>query len=184
MIKELLLKIIEQKHQELQVFNNHGIFEKIKDFEGNAIGQIGEKFIKEVFENFSIPFDKNCKEIIHDEYDLISNGNKVEIKTARKGLKNNTFQFNGINPKYNYDYIILLGITYSDVFYYIINKKQDYFYDHQLRKEYIKINKKPKQLVQMNPGNTVNLKLTLNLKDLKNGDFFVQDLKNIFGQNI
>ncbi|MCX2683528.1 restriction endonuclease [Campylobacter sp. MIT 21-1685] len=180
MIKELLLQIIEEKHKELQNFNQSGIFDKIKDFEGNAIGQIGEKFVKEVFRNFKIPLDEIGKEIIHDEFDLLSLGKKIEIKTARKGLKNNTFQFNGINPKYNYDYIILIAISYDDVYYYIINKKFDYIYDHKLRKEFIKINDKPKQLVQMNPGNAVNLKLTLNLKELKNIENFVNELQNIF----
>lgn len=104
MLKELLLRIIEEKHQELQQYKQFGIFDKIKDFEGNAIGQIGEKFIKELFKESGISLDNIDKEIIHDEFDILSNGKKIEIKTARKGLKNNTFQFSGINPKYNYEH--------------------------------------------------------------------------------
>lgn len=180
MLKELLLNIIEEKHKELQQYEQNGIFSKIKDFEANAIGQIGEKFIKELFRECGISLDSIDKETIHDEFDILSNGKKIEIKTARKGLKNNTFQFNGINPKYNYDYIILLGLTYDDVYYYIIDKKQDYNYDHKRRKEFIKINDKPKQLVQMNPGNAVNLKLTLNLKELKNSTTLIDELKCVF----
>lgn len=180
MIKELLLKIIEDKHSELQNFKQIGIFSKINDFEGNAIGQIGEKFIKELFAILNLPLDTIDKKIIHDEFDLLSNGKKIEIKTARKGLKNNTFQFNGINPKYNYDYIILLGLTYEDIYYYIIDKKQDYKYDHKTRKELIKINDKFKQLVAMNPGNAVNLKLTLNLKELKNNESLIDELNTLF----
>lgn len=157
-LRDILLKIIESKYNELNKYKQSGIFDKIQYFEGNAIGQIGEKFIKEIFIYNNIPFDNVEKETIHDEFDLLSNGKKIEIKTARKGLKNNTFQFNGINPKYNYDYIILLGITYDDVYYHIVDKKQDYIYNHSLRKEFIKINNKDKQLVQMNPGNSVNYK--------------------------
>ena len=104
MIKELLLKIIEEKHKELQAFKQSGIFDKIKDFEGNAIGQIGEKFIKELFKKISIPIDNN-KEIIHDEFDLLSNDKKIEIKTARKGLK--TIPFNLMESRQNTIMIIL-----------------------------------------------------------------------------
>lgn len=42
------------------------------------------------------------------------------------------------------------------------------------------INNKEKQLVSMNPGNQVNLKLTLNLKELKDISNFTNDLKEIF----
>lgn len=178
-LEKLLLELIEQKYNEVQKKQKSGIFEKILHFEGNAIGQIGEKFVKEVFKALNLPLDELPQEIIHDEFDLLSNGKKIEIKTARKGLNNNTFQFNGINPKYNYDYI-LLGITTQSVHYYIVNKKQDYHYNHTLRKEYIKVNGKDKQLVMMNPGNQVNLKLTLNLKDLKPIVNFTNELYTIF----
>lgn len=47
-LEKLLLKLIEQKYKEVQSKQQSGIFEKILHFEGNAIGQIGEKFIKEV----------------------------------------------------------------------------------------------------------------------------------------
>lgn len=101
------------------------------------------------------------------------------IETTKRGL-NNSFRFDKINPKYNYDYIILLGITTQSVHYYIVNKKQDYHYNHTLRKEYIKVNGKDKQLVMMNPGNQVNLKLTLNLKNLKPIVNFTNELYTIF----
>lgn len=180
MIKALLLKIIEDKHRELLQFEQGGIFSKIKDFEGNAIGQIGERFIKELFGVLNLPQNSPPQEIIHDEFDLLSNGKKIEIKTARKGLKNSTFQFSGINPKYNYDYIILLGLTFDDLHYYIVDKRRDYSYDHKARREFITINGKPRQLVQMNPGNAVNLKLTLNLKDLKNSENLADELCGLF----
>lgn len=37
-LNELLLQIIEDKHNELLKFKKSGIFEKINDFEANAIG--------------------------------------------------------------------------------------------------------------------------------------------------
>ncbi|TSA79827.1 restriction endonuclease [Helicobacter mehlei] len=174
---QVLLNLVEKKYEEIESKRRSGIFEKILRFEGNAIGQIGESFMKEVFELLGLPLDPCNKEIIHDEYDLLSKGKKVEIKTARKGLNNNNFQFNGINPKYNYDYIILLGITVESVHYYIIDKKQDYIYKHKERKEVIRIHNKEKQLVAMNPGNQANYKLTLTLNDLKPITSFEKDLR-------
>lgn len=47
-VNELLLQTIEDKYNELLALKQGGIFEKINDFEGNAIGQIGEKFVKAV----------------------------------------------------------------------------------------------------------------------------------------
>nr|WP_231623704.1 restriction endonuclease [Helicobacter heilmannii] len=146
------------------------------------MGQIGEAFVEEVFKALGLPLNFN-KEVIHDEYDLLSQGRKIEIKTARKGLRNNTFQFNGINPKYNYDYIILLGISANDLLYYIIDKKQDHSYKHKECKDTIRINGKEKQLVAMNPGNLANYKLTLSLKDLKPIMGFAEELTKIFGKD-
>ena len=180
MIKELMAKLIEEKYLELQGFKQGGAFSKIFEFEGNATGQIGEKFIKKLFEVLNLSLDDTSKEIIHDEFDLLSKGKKIEVKTARKGLKNNTFQFNDINPKYNYDYIILLGLTYDELYFYIIDKKRDYLYEHKTRKEFIKIDNKLKQLVMMNPGNAVNLKLSLNLTDLKSSEDLADELRALF----
>ncbi|EOG9652860.1 restriction endonuclease [Campylobacter upsaliensis] len=97
------------------------------------------------------------------------------IETTKRDL-NNSFRFDKINPKCNYNYIIFGHC----VRYYIVNKKQDYHYNHTLRKEYIEVNGKDKQLVMMNPGNQVNLKLTLNLKELKPIANFANELYAIF----
>lgn len=178
-INELMQRIINDKFEELKIFDGlDDIFGKIKLFEGNAIGQIGETFVKSVFANNNIPMDDIGKEIIHDEYDIITNNQKIEIKTARKGLKNDTFQFNGINPVYNHAYIILVGITTKNIYYKIIEGKSTY--NHQTRKYYLTVDGKLKQLVAMNPGNSVNFKLTLPLKNLKPIDTFVEELKTLF----
>ena len=83
-LKKLLLQLIEQKYKEVQKKQKSGIFEKILHFEGNAIGQIGEKFVKEVFKAMNLPLDELPQEIIHDEFDLLSRGKKVEIRENRK----------------------------------------------------------------------------------------------------
>lgn len=176
-LNKLLANIIEDKYEELgRNQENGGIFYKIQSFEGNAIGQIGEKFVKQVFALEKFPLD-DTRSVVHDEYDILSNGRKIEIKTARKGAKNNSFQFNGINPLYNHNYIILIGITTNSVHYNIIS--QPAIYDHQLRKHFLNVNGTRKQLVAMNPGNSVNYKLTLQLSQLKPITSFVEELHSL-----
>lgn len=180
-VDKLLMDIIESKYEELGLNQQQeGQFYKIKYFEGNAIGQIGEKFVKQLFTNNSLPLDDN-REVVHDEYDCLSCGKKIEIKTARKGLKNNTFQFNGINPSYNHDYIILIGLTSNKAYYLILDGHATY--KHRERKYYLNVNGSLKQLVSMNPGNSVNYKLTLTLDQLKPISTLVSELKSLFGKN-
>lgn len=178
-LNELLAGIIENKYEDLGLREaNEGIFHKIRFFEGNAIGQVGESFVKQVFIEEGIALD-DTREVVHDEYDILSNGRKIEIKTARKGAKNNTFQFNGINPNYNYDYIVLLGITTDSVHYNIIS--EPVFYNHRARGHFLRVNGKDKHLTKMNPDNSVNYKLTLQLSQLKPITSFVQELHSLLG---
>ncbi len=61
----------------------NAIFSKIRDFEANAIGQIGEEFLKSVLNAIDGVINDG---IIHDEYDIMTkSGVSFEVKTARKG---------------------------------------------------------------------------------------------------
>ncbi|TAG86933.1 MAG: restriction endonuclease, partial [Bacteroidetes bacterium] len=122
-LEKEFLEIIEKKHQELNLGKNYNeIFSKIRDFEGNAIGQIGEEYIKLIISQITEIEDDG---IIHSEYDVLTKtGLYFEVKTARKGRTNNTFQFNGINPKYNYDYMICLGVCEDKLLYRIFLKSE------------------------------------------------------------
>ena len=175
-----LQKIIERKHEELNLGRDYNAkFSKIRDFEGNAIGQIGEEFAKEIIKEFDAIIDDG---IIHNEYDIQTNsGLFFEVKTARKGRENNTFQFNGINPNYNYHYLLCLGIC-EDSIHFRIFKKSDVAYIHKDRKFYITQENFKKQLVQMNPQNQVNYKLTLNLKELFDFSLLFGQLNGIFNK--
>lgn len=184
MFKELMQEIINKKYKDLKLDqkNQNNIFWKIREFEGNAIGQIGEEFIKKIFKNMNLKFD-DCKKNVHDEYDiLLSNKTKIEIKTARKGIKNNTFQFNGINPRYNYDFIIFIGILENDLVYRILFKNK-ITYVHKERKFLVDLETTKKQLVKMNPNNEVNFKLTLSTKELMNIDNLINELQDILNNN-
>ncbi len=119
--------------------------------------------------------------IIHDEYDIMTkSGVSFEVKTAQKGRTNNTFQFNGINPRYNYDFLICLGVC-EDQLLYRIFKKDEINYIHKERKYFMKQNEFKKQLVPMNPDNQVNYKLTLNIKELKQITNLIKELERVLG---
>lgn len=164
-LEKKLQKIIERKHQELNLGRDYSQkFSKIRDFEGNAVGQIGEEFAKEIIRSFTEIVEDD---IIHNEYDIKTiKGILLEIKTARKGRDNDTFQFNGINPRYNYDYLLCLGICENSIHFRIFKKSEIEYRHNQGRKHFIAQGDFEKQLVKMNPNNEVNFKLTINLRDL------------------
>ncbi|TAH30073.1 MAG: restriction endonuclease [Cytophagales bacterium] len=176
-LEEKFLEIIEKKHEELNLGKDYSqIFSKVRDFEANAIGQIGEEYIKLITSQITEIEDDG---VIHNEYDVLTkSGIYFEVKTARKGRTNNTFQFNGINPRYNYDYLICLGIC-EDKLLYRIFLKSEIQYIHKERNHYIIQGDYKRQLVQMNPDNLVNLKLTINITDLYDIASLIDRLKEI-----
>lgn len=176
-LEKLMSDIIEAKYNEIMARSNEtGPFDKIKQFEGNAIGQIGEEFVKKAFVSSGVRID-NKNNTIHDEYDVKIEDTKIEVKTARKG-SNNTFQFNGINPIYNVKYIILVGISASKIYYKVLEKSW-LRYEHHEQAYFFKINGKDFKLVAMNPGNSVNYKLTLNVKYLNEITGFNKEIAKI-----
>lgn len=59
---------MKKKHKELNLGQDYNaIFSKIRDFEANAIGQIGEEFLKSVLNAIDEVINDG---IIHDEYVL------------------------------------------------------------------------------------------------------------------
>jgi len=176
-LESRLLEIIERKYEELNLGRDYNSkFSKIRDFEANAIGQIGEEFVKKIISEFTEIIDDG---ITHNEFDIqTKSGIFFEVKTARKGRSNNTFQFNGINPNYNYNYLICIGICENSIHFRIFEKK-DVSYIHKERKFYIKQGDFSRQLVQMNPQNQVNYKLTLNLRELFDIELLSEQLGTI-----
>lgn len=114
---------------------------------------------------------------MHDQFDIITKSKiYIEVKTARKGRTNDTFQFNGLNPEYNYDYLICLGICEDKLLYRLFLKsemqKKDSVY-------YVTQDNFMGRLVQMNPGNNVNYKLTIKLRDLYEISHIIEDLTKL-----
>ena len=176
-LEQKFIEIIERKHNELGLGKDYTQkFSKIKDFEGNAIGQIGEEYIKAIVADITEIVDDG---VIHNEYDILTQSGKYfEVKTARKGRTNNTFQFNGINPRYNYDYLLCLGVC-EDKLLYRIFLESEIKYIHRERNHFIIQGEYKRQLVKMNPNNEVNLKLTVSINDLYDISNLVKELKGL-----
>ena len=176
-LEEKFTKIIERKHNELNLGRDYTeIFSKIRDFEGNAVGQIGEEYMKLIVAEVTEIVEDG---VIHNEYDILTKSGKyIEIKTARKGRTGNTFQFNGINPRYNYDYLVCLGICEDKLLYRLFLKSETQ-YIHKERNHFIIQGDYKRQLVQMNPDNHVNFKLTIKTDDLFDISNLVDELKEL-----
>jgi hypothetical protein len=71
-----------------------------------------------------------------------------------------------------------LGIC-EDAIVFRIFEKNEISYHHRDRKYYIKQGDFEKQLVQMNPDNQVNYKLTLNIRDLYDISLLAEQLQSI-----
>ena len=179
MEKKELNKVLKEIIVEKSKNNIHqGIFSDLYLLEANAVGQIGEIFIKKLLNLLNVKVDTGIETTIHDEYDvLLKDGTKIEVKTARLGV-NKTYQFNGINPRYNYDYIILLGISEKEAHYLIIKGKVKY--NHPTQKYSLKVNDEEKNLVAMNPKNDANYKLTLKQEELLDIESLPKEIKKIF----
>lgn len=63
-LNDLLEKLIEEKYNELAKFKENGIFEKINEFEGNAVGQIGEKIYNHKTRKFYLNVENEQKQIV------------------------------------------------------------------------------------------------------------------------
>jgi len=174
-LEQIFLEIIERKHRELNLEKNYSLkFSKIRDFEGNAIGQIGEEYIKLIVSSITEIEETGN---MHDEFDIITKSKiYIEVKTARKGRTNDTFQFNGLNPEYNYNYLICLGICEDKLLYRLFLKSEMQKIDSIY---YVIQDDFNGRLAQMNPGNNVNYKLTIKLRDLYEISFLIKELKKL-----
>lgn len=181
--KELLSQIIEDKYKETLKSNKSGMFEKINNLKPNAIGQVGEKFVKTFLTDcLGLEISQKHDEIIHKPFDIsVKNGANtidIEIKTAQQD-KNEKFQFNNIKPNHNCKYIVCMGITANKAFFNIIDGKINK--NNKNKKIYLNVNNKRKLLTAMNPKDPVSFKLTLKLEDLEPIENFESKLRESFG---
>lgn len=179
-LNDILISIIKRKHEELGLGKDYNhIFSKIKDFEANAIGQIGEEYARKICRHVT-DIEQNNDDTVHNEFDISTkSGIKIEVKTARLGKKC-TFQFNGIEPRRNYDYILCIGICLDKVVHRIFSH-DNIKYNHPTRRYFItQKGGFKKQLVKMNPDNLVSYKLTTTPKQMFEIEELPLELSKIF----
>jgi hypothetical protein len=78
--------------------------------------------------------------------------------------------------------LVCLGVC-EDKLLYRIFEKSDIKYIHKERNHFIVQGEYKRQLVQMNPDNHVNLKLTINLNDLSDISNLITELKEKLTQS-
>lgn len=93
------------------------IFEPIWELEIDERGAMGESIVASVLTESGCDVDYEPNKTGHGkDYDLISNGIKIEIKTACMGKNKPTFQHENINKNSHWDGIILFDIAPNKVY--------------------------------------------------------------------
>ena len=93
------------------------IFEPIWELEIDERGAIGESIVASVLTESGCDIDYEPNKTGHGkDYDLISNGIKIEIKTACMGKHKSTFQHENINKNSHWDGIILFDIAPNKIY--------------------------------------------------------------------
>ena len=115
------------------------IFEPIWELEIDERGAIGESIVASVLTENGCDVEYEPNKTGHGkDYDLISNGIKIEIKTACMGRNKATFQHENINKNSHWDGIILFDIapnkiylickTHSEVPWNDLHRRKDSIY--------------------------------------------------------
>ena len=169
-IEDIMTKHIQSKNNQIFAGKwNTGPYNEAKTISGTDIGDVGEKFIRDLF----VEYGYIASQSGHDEYDILlksknENEIKIEIKTAKEGRQNETYQFDGVDPRHNAKFTILLGIA-NDNLYFNYFKDTDKRWDHSIRSWFVDNIEKTtgsKKLVRMSPNNEFSLKLTLSRSSL------------------
>ena len=175
-IENIMIGHIQSKNNQIFAGKwNNGVFNEAKTISGTDIGDVGEKFILDLFLSYGYMAAQGG----HDEFDILlmcpsGNAVKIEIKTAKEGRNNENYQFDAIDPRHNSKYTILIGISNNNLYFNYFTHS-DVVWDHSENSYYVHNIRKagsPKKLVRMSPNNEFSLKLTLNRSKL----FLMNDL--------
>jgi len=179
-LDELMLKLVMERYN-LLIANkwDKSRFKYAKQMSTTDIGHAGEKFIKQLYHDIGVITNSADKDE-HNEFDvkLVKLNKKIEVKTATEGRTKTTFQFNGIDPRHNSEFYVLIGISIDGIYFNHFSK-EDLKWDHKKKRWFVhnieQCGDKPRQLVSMTPNDPYNFKLTLDRKDL-----YKIDEKNLY----
>lgn len=114
------------------------IFEPIWELEIDERGAMGELIVASVLTESGCDVDYEPNKTGHGkDYDLISNGIKIEIKTACMGKNKPTFQHENINKNSHWDGIILFDIAPDKIYLICKTHKEVPWNDLHRRKDSI-----------------------------------------------
>ena len=146
---KLLLKIAKERTK-LGKWTDQPL-ELIKVMANSTKGDLGEAFISEYSKALGFKVAKRQNRL--GDYDAKINGMTFEIKMATEDVGGN-FQFNHIRYDYDYDWIVCLGISPTDIFFDVWSKGD-------------LVTKKAGHLVSMGRGQNSSFMLTKPKDDLR-----------------
>ncbi len=162
-IYKKFLQMLNQFEQQILAESHWGgeRFEKVKGVMSNThIGELGENFVEELLKEskkFNVVERPPSK---RGEYDIMVDGIKFEIKTATMDISM-AFQFNGIRYDTKYDYLLLFGISPTDLYYKIVKNVRDI------------------KMVSMAKNSNASFKHTVKPSDLNNIEKLIGDITNL-----
>ncbi|MDA8031469.1 MAG: hypothetical protein MPK62_10180 [Alphaproteobacteria bacterium] len=118
----IMLSVID-RHRKKESAWEGATFEYVKYISNTNKGNLGEQFAYEMF-NLVFPEGEIVwKDHSRDDYDIMVNGIKFEVKTATQD-KQGGFQFNGIRFDTKYDYLLLIGIGHDDLYFEAVSRSK------------------------------------------------------------
>ncbi|TPE57195.1 hypothetical protein FJO69_02160 [[Mycoplasma] falconis] len=189
-IKNHLIYLIEEELK-TSFWSPADAYYKMKLLSIDQRGRIGEHFLRDVFTelNMNVEYIENG----HGDFDLIVNGNKIEVKTATLD-KFNKFQHEGIKNSKDWDAVAFVDIIPNDLYLTLIPHKDfnfDIFYTNKsgkpARRGTVKINDKIQNIHFRGKDNIdgnatgAGYKVDFSIKDLKITKT-IKDIENIYYQ--
>ena len=158
--------LLEERVEKIKKTSQWGSqrFEKIKCLMSNTdVGELGEHFILSILEE-SKKFNKVERPSgKRGDYDILIMDKTIEVKTATMDIKQN-FQFNGIRYDTKYDFLLLLAISPTDIYYKIVQDVRSL------------------KLSPMAKGSNASFKYTAQPEGLKNIEEIIEDIAQLISR--
>lgn len=124
-IKDITLKHIENIRANRKSSWQGGVYESMIALEIDERGQVGEELSVEILRMNGCKIDYDPNQTDYEKgWDLMSNGLKLEVKTATIGKANPTFQHESLSPQRDFDAIVFIDVAPNDIYLTILTKKE------------------------------------------------------------
>ena len=141
-------------------------FGKIRQIPNTKVGDVGQDFLEAVCRelnlDYEFPLNKKGGRAKQSPWDIMIQGKRFELKTASEDSKGK-FQFNHIRYTRDYDALVCIGISPSEIFFELWSKGEV-------------ATGKAGRLVSMEKGGSISHKLSKKVEDLRPIDGFAERL--------